>query len=395
MTHGHGRTVLIGNPSADVYGSDLQMVESASALVADQWRVVVAVPEDGELVDLLRARGAEVHRVLFPVLRRADASPRGLLRLGVRAVGGQRAIQREIELVDADVVYVNTVTLPWWFTAAALTRRPSICHVHEAEERDARWTRTALNAPLIVATSIVCNSDTSSASLRRTIPALGRRVTTIHNGVTGPPAPPAPWMMRQPFRVATIGRLSPRKATMSALETVARLRDRGHDVQLEVCGTVFPGYEWYEEELRDRARQPDLDGAVTFSGYVSPIWPTLAAADLLLAPSLGESFGNAVVEAQLAGRPVVATMVPGHRETVVHGRTGLLVPAEDPAAMVTAVMRIMHEPALGARLGEEGRRRAIESYSIGPYRERIVRHVSDVAAQYHPAPRASARQHIA
>ncbi len=64
MTHGHGRTVLIGNPSADVYGSDLQMVESASALVADQWRVVAAVPEHGELVDLLRDRGAEVHRVV-------------------------------------------------------------------------------------------------------------------------------------------------------------------------------------------------------------------------------------------------------------------------------------------------------------------------------------------
>ena len=69
-------------------------------------------------------------------------------------------------------------------------------------------------------------------------------------------------------------------------------------------------------------------GAVTFPGYCKPIWPHLAAADIVVQPSLREPFGNAVVEAQLSSRPVVATSALGHLESIDDEETGLLVPPE-------------------------------------------------------------------
>ena len=55
-----------------------------------------------------------------------------------------------------------------------------------------------------------------------------------------------------------VGRLSPRKGVDVALDAVGLLRRSGVDASLSVCGSVFPGYEWYEGELRERAAQPDL-----------------------------------------------------------------------------------------------------------------------------------------
>src|SRR5689334_15776575 len=92
------RTVLVANPSADVYGADLQMLESVSAARETGWRVVVAVPSDGPLVRRLLARGAEVRFVRYPVLCRAAATPTGLPRLGLaagRSVPGIREVIRE------------------------------------------------------------------------------------------------------------------------------------------------------------------------------------------------------------------------------------------------------------------------------------------------------------
>ena len=136
--------------------------------------------------------------------------------------------------------------------------------------------------------------------------------------------------------------------------------------------------EWFEEQLVTRAARPDLAGAVTFSGYASPIWPALDRSDVVLAPSLGESFGNAVVEGQLARRPVVATALQGHLETIIDEETGLLVPSEDPEALAAAVSRLLDERDLAPRLAAQGRASALRDFSQSRYRDEICAVLSDM-----------------
>ena len=94
-------------------------------------------------------------------------------------------------------------------------------------------------------------------------------------------------------------------------------------------------------------------------------------ADVVLAPSLGESFGNAVVEGQLARRPVVATAVQGHLETVVDGRTGLLVPCEDAAALADAVARLLDDEDLAVTIANRGHESASKNFSSPRYHQQI------------------------
>ena len=79
--------------------------------------------------------------------------------------------------------------------------------------------------------------------------------------------------------------------------------------------------------------------------------------DVFAFPSRFEGLCLAVIEAQAAGVPVVATPVGGIRETVVDGETGLLVPVGDPAALAAAVCRLLEDAELSARLAAEARSR--------------------------------------
>jgi glycosyltransferase involved in cell wall biosynthesis len=367
-------TVLIANPSADVYGSDLQMLESISAMVEQGWRVVVAMPVTGTLVDLIEKRGAEVHFVDFPVLRRADSSLGGIFALARAGLGSLSRLRTEIRTVSADALYVNTVTLPWWILAGRLARKRVVVHVHEAETEDRRIVRFALNAPLLFANALILISKSTEQATLGAVWGLKKRSRIIYNGVNRPgPAPKTRAIVpgRQ-IRLAIVCRLSPRKAPDVALEAVALLRKEGRDVVFDICGTPFAGYEWYEKQLRDRADQEDLRGSITFSGYVSPIWSALDAADIVVAPSLREPFGNAVVEAQLSARPVVASAALGHTESIIDGVSGLLVPPGDAKALADAVARIIDDPSLAQSLATRGRELAIERFSTERYNREIV-----------------------
>ena len=372
------RTLLIANPSADVYGSDLQMLQTVSAVRARGWRVVVVIPDDGRLVPLLIERGAEVEFLSFPVVRRSDMSPAGIVALGVAATRALPGMRRLLRSIAPDVVYVNTVTIPWWLAAARSAGVAVVCHVHEAEAQDRRSIRIALNAPLLAAHSLIAISPSVIEATTRDVSGLRRRTHLIYNGVPRPPVDVPVVESPRPFRVAVIGRLSPRKAPHVALEAVAELRRAGRDVRLEVCGTPFAGYEWYEDELRTRAAEDDLAGAVTFSGYVSPVWPALARSHAVLAPSLREPFGNAVVEAQFAHRPVVAAAAMGHLETVQHELTGLLVPPGRADAMAAAVARLMDDSNFANLLADQAMERSLARFTVDRYNAEIADHLGSL-----------------
>ena len=363
--------VLVGAPSCDVYGSDLQMLETVAALRSRGHGVVVATPADGPLHARLAELGAQVRIVPSPVLRRADANPAGMARLATATARSLPVMRRLVRETRAVVVYANTLTVPWWLAAARAGGARSLCHVHEAESQDPRIVRRILAAPLSWADVVVVNSRTTHDTLREVAPQLDGRIRLIHNGVEPPPTPPRLPGRAHPLRLVVVGRLSARKAPDVALEATAALRAAGRDVVLELCGTPSPGQEAYAAGLRSRAARPDLAGAVTFTGYASPIWPALARAHVVVATSLGESFGNAVVEGQLALRPVVASAVQGHWETVEDGVTGLLVPPQDPGALAAAIGRLDEDPRLVERLARTARATALARFTAARYRQDI------------------------
>ncbi|MBN8873774.1 MAG: glycosyltransferase family 4 protein [Rhodospirillales bacterium] len=128
---------------------------------------------------------------------------------------------------------------------------------------------------------------------------------------------------------------------------------------------------WVVGERLDSDRGPDmaallraagLGDRLKLLGYREDVPALMAAADVFTLPSRFEGLPMSVIEAMLTGLPVVATDVRGPAEQVVPEVTGLLVPPNDAAALATALRRLAADPALRARMGEAGRRRALDCY---------------------------------
>ena len=370
-------SIIITHPSADQYGSDLQLLETVSAFAQAGHAVSVLLPASGPLVPMLEARGAAVRFVDAPILRKNLLSPAGLIKLMWFTLRTAPGMWRELRSDrHTTALWINTITSPSWFVLGRLAGLRTITHVHEAESDGPKWARLGLTMPTVLAHQIVTNSSAAAAALTDLLPRLGKKITVVHNGMPGPPDPRTPRKPRQandPATVALIARLSPRKGIDVALEAIAELRARGIDVRLVVCGTVFEGYEWYETELRARASRADLAGYVEFRGYVNPTWPVLADADIAIVPSRVEPFGNTAVEALLAERPLVVSRTQGLREIVTQDRTGLLVDPDNPTELAEAIARLLADPAWAAQVARPGRNEAVQRFSPEAYGTALLR----------------------
>jgi glycosyltransferase involved in cell wall biosynthesis len=103
---------------------------------------------------------------------------------------------------------------------------------------------------------------------------------------------------------------------------------------------------------------------VHFVGHVSSPSRFLSEIDVYAQSSVAEGLPNAVLEAMATGLPVVATAVGGTPEVVRSGETGLLVPADDPAALAEALSFLLVRPDVRAAMGAAGRARVESQFSV-------------------------------
>ncbi|MGY1814257.1 glycosyltransferase family 4 protein [Blastococcus sp. SYSU D00820] len=344
MTTAEAPPLLVVHPGAELYGADRMLLEAATAL-ATRYDVTVALPGPGPLVGELEARGLRVRLCPMPVLRNSALRPRGALTLLADALRGLVPALRLLRRAGAGGVYVSTLTLPSWPLLARLAGRRAICHVHEAERSAPMLLRRGMALCPALAHRVIANSRFTLDVLTEVAPRLRRRSSVVHNTVRGPgEVLPPRAELDGPLRLLYVGRLSPRKGPQVAVGTLRELRERGIDARLTVVGSVFPGYEWFEEELRAEVGAAGLDDRVEFLGFRSDVWPHLAAADVVLVPSVGdESFGNTAVEAVLAARPLVVSAHSGLREAAEGYAGAQAVDPGDVPAWADAVARVAAE----------------------------------------------------
>lgn len=184
----------------------------------------------------------------------------------------------------------------------------------------------------------------------------GEKVETIRYGLDDLPVP---WGENPPDAVPAgarvllaVSRLTEQKGIDVAVRALDLLPD---DTVLVVLGE---GPE--RKTLESLAEELGVAGRVFLQGRVPDVAAWLRRATLLVHPARWEGFGLGVLEAMLAGLPVVASNVSSLPELVVDGETGILVRPDDPGALALAVARALEQPSLGAA----GSARAHAEFSV-------------------------------
>jgi glycosyltransferase involved in cell wall biosynthesis len=220
----------------------------------------------------------------------------------------------------------------------------------------------ALSAPFTRAvwkhaSRIIANSKGLEALAEKTALPLGKSVECVPNGIDTKLYQPRPEMRDRRFTLLFVGRLTEQKGVTFLLKACAELLSR-NPLLAERFRCVIVGDGPLSESLRAQSEALGLGTLVEFTGWRSraAIIESYQSAHAFALPSFEEGMPNVVLEAMASGLPIIATDVKGNDELVETDRNGFLYRSH--AELAGLIERLMDDPALALRFGQESRRKA-------------------------------------
>lgn len=195
------------------------------------------------------------------------------------------------------------------------------------------------------------------------------RVAIIPNAVdeqlldlTSTPLPS--WSREGRVNIGVVGRPAPGKNQELLVRAMSLLSKRHHDVCAHIIGS--PGSttnERYIELLERIVDELGLQNSVQFVPYEADKCVLYAGIDILVSTSKREGFGRTIIEAMAAGKPVVALRAGGPECLIEHDRTGILIDSNDPAALASALERIISDPPFASTMSKRAQAEAVSRYT--------------------------------
>ena len=342
-------------PTLDRSGAEKQMVLLAKGLPKDRFRVeAAALTRLGPLEAELREAGIPVTLIRKP------------LKIDPFALG---RLTRFMKAGRFDVVQT------WVFAANSYgrvaARRAKVPVVVTAEMAVDLWKsrgHLAIDRRLANWCDKVVGNSHAVVDFYRKAGLPEEKLAMIYSGIAPEAAPSVDraevrrsfgWPAETPL-VVFAGRLMAQKSVQTLVDALDVLQHVRPGVRSLIVGE---GPE--RSVLEETAHDYRLDDKVKFLGHRGDLPRLVAAADMLVLPSLYEGLPNVVLEAMELGKPVVATAAPGTTEVVVDGETGLLVPLRNPPALAKAIRTLVDDPERAKTMGAAGRTRVEAEFGVG------------------------------
>ena len=321
----------------------------------------------GAVVHFTRHQPGELLSIFLGVLRRCVLHPRVLLKT-LAALPKSLAIARDVSLGDAERVHAHwaTVAATAGWVVSRLTGLPFsfTAHAWDIYCDDALHPQKLAHADL----AVVCNDYGRRILLERNGQQFGPKVRLLYHGLDLDHYRPGAAGQQGGRTILAVGRLTEQKGFHHLIEACRLLRDRS--VEFRCC--IVGGDGEVAQRIHSAVRDAALSDHVELVGFQRPeaIIPLYQRAAMLAAPTVvarrGETDGlpNVVLEAMACGLPVVGTNAAGIPEAVEEGRTGLLVPPDDPPALADALQRLLEDDELRRQLGATAREEALRRFNV-------------------------------
>ena len=351
------------------------------------------------LINTLSAGGAELHLLtLCRHLKRQGLEP--VVACLREQVGGSRSLRDDFEDEGIRVIRLETdgrfdlrsigrlaglvakerpnilhTHLPRADIAGACRRLlhpsvPWICSVHDIHDNSwsGRWTLPIFNFIWRRADRVIAISQAVKDWLVKDRAVPAENVSVIHYGIEAERFSQSrsdlaqKWVLEDKLVIGAIGRLEPRKGHDCLLHAIAELKKLVPGVSLLIAGHDPWGYG---KELQSLIERLDLSKEVRLVGFQSDIAAFLGAIDIFAFATQSEGFGQVVIEAMAAGKPVVASKIAPLTEIIREGETGVLVSRDDPRAFADAIAWLFTHPDQAREMGKRGQARVYNHFSAG------------------------------
>lgn len=360
--HSGERLLLFVAPSAKFFLSHRAPIGSAA--IADGYRVVVACPHDGDCAQL--AAQGFMHRPI--PLSRSGVSP----ALEVRSLAAlYRLLRRErptvCHLITAKPALHGGI-------AARLTGTPTLTAVTGLGFLFTKqgWRARMLQRALLLAyryglrradnVFVFQNQDDRETFRRFGLLDRSDHVMLPGSGVDLDRISPAPPPETTRPLVVMPSRMLGDKGVGEFVAAARHLRARGSSARFRLVGDPDP--ENPTSLTPAALTEIAAEGVVDWQPFTPDIGAALAEASVVALPSYREGFPKTLIDAAAAGRPMVATDVPGCRDAVIDGTTGLLCRARDASSLADALEKLINAPALRKQMGAAARQDAVARFDI-------------------------------
>ncbi len=345
--------------SAEYGGGERYLELLLERLDHARFRPLLICPEPGPFVELMRGRGVPTRVIhLAPLV-----NPFALYRL-VRLLTRER-----VTILQTHGARSNG----YGQIAGRLAGVPIVISTVHNSLMDyqigplKRWLYlTVLRRTSHLADRIICVSEDLRQHVHGDLQVATTRTVTVHNGIdlARLHQKVATTPVRDEFAVGkgpllvSIGRLTEQKGHRYLLAALPSLLATWPELRCVIIGEGDLG-----ETLNKLAVRLGLASTCVFAGARTDIPVILAAADLLVLPSVSEGFPFVLLEALAMGRPVVASRVNGVPELIEDRKTGRLVPPRDSQALASVIRELLLDPPQAAAMGEQGRRVVQERFT--------------------------------
>ncbi len=281
----------------------------------------------------------------------------------------------------------NWPTLFHTVLAAKMARVPVIIHGEhgrDTKELDRSWKRTLIKKKLFqLVNKMVVVAEDLKQILKNEYGVNESKIEFIPNGVDidrfevsrFPDNVQEKYNIRPSTKViATIAKLRPVKDIPTLIKAFRIIYNKVNDSKLIIAGSTDGGHEKWLQEVKNLIRSYNLEHTVLFPGNIANIPEFLSVVDVYVNSSVSEGMSNTILEAMTARVPVVASRVGGNVELVRNGETGYLFKVEDEHDCADKVLKILQDPFLRKKMGENARRIIEEQYDI----KSMVKHNEDI-----------------
>ena len=325
------KKILLLHSSNDPYGASKIFLQLIDLFISKDFNVHVVLPERGKLDDFLIKKDILVSYYELGVLRKKYLNPLGLINRLVTNIKAIKFLSNYIKTRSIDLVYTNTSTILSGGISAKINGVSSLFHIHEIPKGN--WLYEIISGKIInrISHKVLAVSNSVKNHWLKNIDE--HKIERIYNGIVFEKTDTLKKLNRNQadIVITSVARIIPYKGHSYLIDIADKLVKKSIKFRFLIVGDTLPSYASYEKSMKQKVNDLGLENKIKFLGFRNDVSSILKQSDLFIHPAIApDPLPTVLFESLHNNLPTAATNLGGAIEILDNGRSGLLIPYNDP-----------------------------------------------------------------
>ena len=373
------KNILLLHSSNDLYGASKIFLQLIDLFISKDFNVHVVLPERGKLDDFLIKKDILVSYYELGVLRKKYLNPLGLINRLVTNIKAIKFLSNYIKTRSIDLVYTNTSTILSGGISAKINGVSSLFHIHEIPKGN--WLYEIISGKIInrISHKVLAVSNSVKNHWLKNIDE--HKIERIYNGIVFEKTDTLKKLNRNQadIVITSVARIIPYKGHSYLIDIADKLVKKSIKFRFLIVGDTLPSYASYEKSMKQKVNDLGLENKIKFLGFRNDVSSILKQSDLFIHPAIApDPLPTVLFESLHNNLPTAATNLGGAIEILDNGRSGLLIPYNDPKKAANLINEYCSNNKLQKKHLENSKKNFKINFSSESFNKNILKEVNNL-----------------